>query len=568
MPTNPLRVAHRDALKLSNWIAWATGHYLGSVQHPRGQVLGIYRKARRDMSGVLKAKRRTMRAEAQEVLADARIKLDTVTTAMVRDAVTHGQQSAITQLTAYVDDGILYTPQMLPALVSDIQQAPMMTFDRQAMQVLGMIAGGGDVTTAIVGDAGRVGILSPAQFITTAADSTTRALGVSFSSTVGREPAQEFGWWKQAISAIDDRTTETCLNVAGQTQKVDDKFHLTGTPRFADDMDWVPFHWYCRTSVVLYLPQYDDGITEALRDDVKVEREKRAQELKEREAGLTAKEARKVVRAREVQPQPEPIQVVPISKVKDAPVFTKKVETENWATDNLISQDSRDSYAFGVEKGYKQKPVVSYRGMDIEMSNATNQRLYMLQQRGAPKLWSIRATNTKAAWQARIGSGNLEINTRFSKSRATYADFISISEAQYDKKANFMYNELVRSKEWMSPDDIRRLNVMEEHFKFSRWQVDYSYEGVLTHETGHSIDTQGGALTGWNRAEWGRKSTEAISTMLHDEYKYGLSEYPYSMSSLGFTRDEIFAECFSAYINGDTQAISPEMLTLLKKVFP
>ncbi len=38
-------------------------------------------------------------------------------------------------------------------------------------------------------------------------------------------------------------------------------FHLEGTPRFADELDWSPFHYYCRTSIALYLPEYDDGIT-------------------------------------------------------------------------------------------------------------------------------------------------------------------------------------------------------------------------------------------------------------------------------------------------------------------
>ena len=278
MPANPLRVAQRDALRLANWIAWATGKYLGSQQHPRGQVMNIYRKARRDMSGVLKAKRRTMRGEAQEILQDTRRKLELVTNEVVLEAVAQGRNSALVQLAAYADDGVQYLPQMLPALVDDIAQAPLMEFSKQAMQILGLIAGGGDVLTSVVGDAGRVGIMQPSPIITVAADTVTKSLATSFANTVGREPAQEFGWQKQPIPAIDDRTTETCLNVAGQIVGVDDKFHLTGEPRFADDMDWSPFHWYCRTSIALHLPQYDDGVTAELRDDVKAEREKRAQE--------------------------------------------------------------------------------------------------------------------------------------------------------------------------------------------------------------------------------------------------------------------------------------------------
>ena len=293
MPTNPLTVAHKDALKLAEWIAWATGHYFGSTQHPRGEVLNVYRKARRDMSGALKAKRHTLRGEAREILADTRAKLDTITTAAVRDAVQHGRTSALTQLAAYADDGVQYTPQMLPAIVEELQRAPMAEFDRQALQILGMIAGGGDVRTAIVGDAGRVGIFSPAPVVNVGADSVTKSVAASFAETVGREPAQEFGWMKQPIPAIDDKTTETCLNVAGQVVKVDAKFHLTGEPRFADDMDWSPFHYFCRTSVALYLPQYDDGITAKLRDDVKAERVRREAEDAEKEARKAAREAKK-----------------------------------------------------------------------------------------------------------------------------------------------------------------------------------------------------------------------------------------------------------------------------------
>ena len=275
MPPNPLRVAHRDALRLAKWIAWATGKYLGSQQHPRGQVMNIYRKARRDMSGVLKAKRRTMRGEAQEVLQDTRRKLEIVTNEVVLEAVAHGRESALVQLAAYADDGVQFTPQMLPAIVDDIAQAPLMEFNKQATLILGLIASGRNVINEVIGT-DRVGIMQPSPVITAAADSMTKSISVAFVNTVGPEPAQDFGWKKQAISAIDDRTTDCCLTVAGQVVDFDDDFHLTASPHFNEYMYWVPFHWYCRTSVVAHLPQYDDGVTAELRDDVAKEREKRA----------------------------------------------------------------------------------------------------------------------------------------------------------------------------------------------------------------------------------------------------------------------------------------------------
>lgn len=57
---------------------------------------------------------------------------------------------------------------------------------------------------------------------------------------------------RQAIAALDGRTTLCCLRVHGQIVGIDEPFVLTGTPRFAGRLMAPPFHWRCRTSVVLY----------------------------------------------------------------------------------------------------------------------------------------------------------------------------------------------------------------------------------------------------------------------------------------------------------------------------
>lgn len=67
---------------------------------------------------------------------------------------------------------------------------------------------------------------------------------------------------KQAIAAIDERTTECCLRAHGQVQPLDKPFKLTGTPRFADEVMSPPFHWYCRTGESLYHPAFEEvGVT-------------------------------------------------------------------------------------------------------------------------------------------------------------------------------------------------------------------------------------------------------------------------------------------------------------------
>lgn len=63
---------------------------------------------------------------------------------------------------------------------------------------------------------------------------------------------------RQAIAAIDERTTDCCLRVHGQVQPFGRPFKLVGTPRFADEIQNPPFHWYCRTATAMYLPEFED----------------------------------------------------------------------------------------------------------------------------------------------------------------------------------------------------------------------------------------------------------------------------------------------------------------------
>jgi hypothetical protein len=71
-------------------------------------------------------------------------------------------------------------------------------------------------------------------------------------------------YMKQAIAAIDQNTTDCCLNVHGQIQPLDKPFILVGTPRYADKVDAPPFHWNCRTAMSLYTERMEEkGITTA-----------------------------------------------------------------------------------------------------------------------------------------------------------------------------------------------------------------------------------------------------------------------------------------------------------------
>lgn len=82
---------------------------------------------------------------------------------------------------------------------------------------------------------------------------------------------------KQAIAAIDAKTTDCCLQVHGQIQPLDKPFELTGTPRFADKIDNPPFHWYCRTSESLYTEKMEEkGVpTAEMKESARAEQEAR-----------------------------------------------------------------------------------------------------------------------------------------------------------------------------------------------------------------------------------------------------------------------------------------------------
>jgi hypothetical protein len=72
--------------------------------------------------------------------------------------------------------------------------------------------------------------------------------------TLYEETSQATGtvYMKQAIAAIDAKTTDCCLQVHGQIQPLDKPFQLIGEPRYADEVDNPPFHWNCRTAEALY----------------------------------------------------------------------------------------------------------------------------------------------------------------------------------------------------------------------------------------------------------------------------------------------------------------------------
>jgi hypothetical protein len=242
---------------------------LGTKEHPRGRVMSAYRNAHRALRDVFRRTRGPWAlGEAREVLEALRRDVLGAATEALDGAVALGLAQAEVEREVW-ELGPLGMETPDTAAMSDGWIA---TVDEQAAYALSVIATEGD-PVLILGDDDRTGRLRysdttrmGAQWVTTAA---MQALWMALG------PPQESSgmtWDKQVIATIDERTTDCCLQAQGQIVPYDSDFKLTGTPRYADELPWTPFHDYCRTSVA-QLPSTlpEDSLTREMRAAARAE---------------------------------------------------------------------------------------------------------------------------------------------------------------------------------------------------------------------------------------------------------------------------------------------------------
>lgn len=229
---------------------------LGSAEHPNGQILRVYRVGRR----ALRAPGGLQPGAVAETLGELRGAVRQIAVELLTAAATAGALSARRQLDVYGEPG--------RPTVYDVQpsaQAWLAVVDGQAAMVQAAVATGAD-SELIVGNDQQPGMLNPTSVIRDAARwLAVAALGGWWARV---QPALGGGeYLKQVVAGIDERTTDCCLRAHGQTQPMDADFRLTGTPRYADRLQWTPFHWYCRSSVALVRRRdADDGLTRQMVD--------------------------------------------------------------------------------------------------------------------------------------------------------------------------------------------------------------------------------------------------------------------------------------------------------------
>jgi hypothetical protein len=265
MPANPLEQAVHSGIRMNGRIGDLLAR-IGNEAHPRGDLTTDYRNARRSLELVLQQDNPL--DDVRDILRNLERQLRADLAAIFVYAMSLGRQEAERQLQFYnvrpdALDSITLTTQTQSA-----QDAVMSRFDAQKAAIIALLLMGASAAQ-IIGEAERVGVFSAAEFTNVASYWSTRLVWDSFDNSLFNT-AKRFNYQKVAVAVLDERTTDCCLKVHGQVVPFRDKFHLTGTPRFADHMSWPAFHWYCRTSIAVYQSGFDDGITKKMTDEAAV----------------------------------------------------------------------------------------------------------------------------------------------------------------------------------------------------------------------------------------------------------------------------------------------------------
>lgn len=262
MTTNPLKKAIKSGIRMNDRIDDLFAD-IGTSSHPRGAVLTHYKEAKVLLADAL---RQTNRVGAvTNVLRNLRRNLQQDVNSVFNDAIGIGMDESKRQLSFYD-----INPSGIIKLTDEVQTAlttVMTRYDAQAAAIHALVMTDAD-EAQIVGDDDRSGVLSVGEVAAAAGYWATFLVWNAFDNMTFNS-SNGLNFRKQAIAAIDMRTTDCCLRVHGQIQPFDSPFKLTGTPRFANEMDWPGFHWWCRTSAVLYLSEFDDGFTKQMRDSAR-----------------------------------------------------------------------------------------------------------------------------------------------------------------------------------------------------------------------------------------------------------------------------------------------------------
>ncbi|KPL72267.1 hypothetical protein ADN00_15740 [Ornatilinea apprima] len=281
---NPLELAVQSALK-ANAYQLDLFAKAGTINHPRGVIMTAYRNARRSMRQALMDRNKIWAANEVMTALIRTIRFEIAP--LLEKAQLYGLRDAQKQLEFY---GVKPTDDFMALGLQAQREAALDavvgTVEQQWKTTKGILQVGSDVDL-ILGDEERIGVLRPGDPIASVSTWISSLMWTTWGGVVQTSTKQKNRIEKLAVVAVDSRTTDCCLNVHGQHVPFDEPFHLTGTPRYADHLDWSPFHNYCRTSIALYYEDYDDGITDQMKKEAGSEKDRRGEDKRRKLAGLS-----------------------------------------------------------------------------------------------------------------------------------------------------------------------------------------------------------------------------------------------------------------------------------------
>jgi len=244
---------HSDAVRSATRTVEELGKLFDRLRAVRSPIRTAYRVVQNAMSN----------ANIMEA-ADALSTLEAVISAIVplelQKAVEVGIEQAVRDLQLY---GLESPTALSDSILQPAIAAAMATVQLQSDRAMSLVALElGD--EYVLGDENRLGVLRPGPVIGETLFWMTSLSLLAYTTSVSDRMGDDAR--RQAVAQIDSDTTQTCLNVHGQIVRMKQDFHLTGTPRYADDMHQPPFHKGCRTGVII-IPedQIDDDVTRSMR---------------------------------------------------------------------------------------------------------------------------------------------------------------------------------------------------------------------------------------------------------------------------------------------------------------
>ncbi len=240
---------------------------LGGTDAPRGRVMNSYRVARMALRGALSDWRMT-----RDILNELRRAVYANVTEIFEQAQEVGTLQAIDDLGDFGLDFRVDDPRE-GMLLTSARISTLLPLEQQINNIQAQLLTGIADDSLILGDETRVGLLAPGAVLREGTRWITTLALAAYTNRVQAAAAktkQEFK--RQAVAALDARTTDCCLRVHGQVVGLEQDFNLTGTPRYASRLRNPPFHWYCRTATALLrAEQADDDLTQEMLDAASAE---------------------------------------------------------------------------------------------------------------------------------------------------------------------------------------------------------------------------------------------------------------------------------------------------------